>query len=291
MKIAVFGRTFKDDAIPFLRELFEELHARGVVVSIFENFEHSLARKKIKTYCSKVFSSQKEFHYADFLLSLGGDGTFLESVTYVREEEIPILGINTGRLGFLATTPKQKIKEDITLLLEGKYTIEDRTMIKLEADIELFNGLNFGLNEFSILKKDSSSMIVVHTFIDDVFLNSYWSDGLIVATPTGSTAYALSCGGPVVLPSSSNFVIAPISPHNLNVRPLIVSDNSKLSFKIEGRSKNFLVCLDSRSKIVSAEVNLTVSKDKFKAKIVRIENYNFLNTLREKLNWGLDQRN
>jgi NAD+ kinase len=250
-----------------------------------------LQRKKIKTNAHHTFNSYEQLEGINFLLSLGGDGTFLESVTYSRNKEIPILGINTGRLGFLAATPKQKMKEDIAQLLQGKYSIEDRSLIKLETDNSLFNGLNFALNEFSILKKDSSSMIVVHTFIDDVFLNSYWADGLIVATPTGSTAYALSCGGPVVLPSSSNFVIAPISPHNLNVRPLIVSDTSKLSFKIEGRSKNFLVCLDSRSKTVSADVNLTLKKEDFKAKIVRIENYNFLNTLREKLNWGLDQRN
>lgn len=291
MKVSVFGRAFKDDSIPYLNELFEILHANNVEIIIFENFEQTLEKKKIKTYTAQTFNSHDQLINIDFMLSLGGDGTFLETLTYVRAKEIPILGINLGRLGFLATTPKQNIKEDIQLLLDGKYTTESRSLVKLESDMDLFNGLNFALNEFSILKKDSSTMIVVHTYIDDVFLNSYWSDGLIVATPTGSTAYALSCGGPVVLPSSSNFVIAPISPHNLNVRPLIVSDTSKISFKIEGRSKNFLICLDSRYKTINANVEIAVRKEDFDAKIVRIQNYNFLNTLRQKLNWGLDQRN
>ncbi len=290
MKIAVFGRQFKDDAAPYIKELFEELHIRGVEVVIFENFEYFLAKRKIKSHAKGLFSIDHPLENVNFMFSVGGDGTFLESITHVKDKEIPILGINAGRLGFLAITPKEKIKEDISSLLAGEYKLEERSLVHLDTDEDVFEGLNFGLNEFGILKKDTSSMILVHTYIDDVFLNSYWSDGLIVATPTGSTAYALSCGGPVLMPTANNFVITPISPHNLNVRPIVVPDNCVLKFKIEGRSKNFLISLDSRSKTVSANVELAVRKEDFKVKLIKMEYHNFLNTLRTKLNWGLDNR-
>ncbi|MDX2190277.1 MAG: NAD kinase [Bacteroidota bacterium] len=291
MKIAVFGKTFNDDASVHLKELFIDLKNRNASVFMYEPFELLLARKKIDTYKSGIFSSYSDIPQVDYLLSLGGDGTFLESIVHIRDKNIPILGINTGRLGFLATTPKQKIREDIALLWDNKFQIEERTLLKAETQPDVFGDLNFGLNEFSILKRDTSSMIVVHTFIDDVFLNSYWSDGVLISTPTGSTAYALSCGGPVVMPTSNNFVISAVNPHNLNVRPLVVSDNSKITFQVEGRSKSFLACLDSRSKTVSQESKITIRKEDFKIKIIKIENYHFLKTLREKLNWGLDQRN
>lgn len=291
MKIAVFGRQFKEDASPFIKEMFEELHLRGIEIAVHESFEQYLSKKKIKTYSKEFFTADQPFTSADFVFSIGGDGTFLESVTYVKDKQIPMLGINVGRLGFLAITPKQKIKEDINALLEGKYEVEDRSLVHLDTDEDVFEGLNFGLNEFCIQKKDSSTMILVHTFLDDTFLNSYWADGLIVATPTGSTAYALSCGGPVLMPTANNFVITPISPHNLNVRPLVISDKSKLSFKVEGRSKNFLVSLDSRSKTVSAAAGFSIRKEDFNVKLVRMEYYNFLDTLRSKLSWGQDIRN
>lgn len=291
MKIAVFGRQFKDEALSFIKDMFDELHNNHIEIVVFENFEAFLQKKKVKTYAEQFFSNENPLQNVDYVLSIGGDGTFLESITHVKDKQIPILGINAGRLGFLATTPKQRIKEDIHHLINGNFEIENRSLIHLDSDIDIFEGLNFGLNEFCIQKRDSSSMVLVHTFIDEEYLNSYWSDGLIVATPTGSTAYALSCGGPVLVPSANNFVITPISAHNLNVRPLVVSDSCKLSFKIEGRSKNFLVSLDSRSKSVSANVSLSIRKEDFSIKLVKIEGYNFLNTLREKLSWGLDQRN
>jgi NAD+ kinase len=291
MKIAIFGRSFNDEAEPFIREMFNELKVRQVEVHLFENYEQYLAKKKIQTYHSQTFSFENPLEKVDFLFSLGGDGTFLESITHVKDSGIPILGINAGRLGFLATTPKHHIIQDIGSLFDFKYEIEERSLIHFDSDIDVFDGLNFGLNEFCVLKKDSSSMVLVHTYIDGKFLNSYWSDGLIVATPTGSTAYALSCGGPVMMPTSNSFVITPISPHNLNVRPLVIADSSRLSFKIEGRSMNFLVSLDSRSKTVSSSVSLSVRKEDFTIKLVKINNYDFLSTLREKLNWGLDQRN
>lgn len=291
MTIAVFGRNFSEDATQYIRELFEILHQNTISVFVFESFENFLIKKKVKTYASKVINGYDDLTDVDYFLSLGGDGTFLESVSHIRDREIPVLGINTGRLGFLATTPQQKIKEDIGLLLAGKFEIENRSLLSLDANKELFNEMNFALNEITIQKKDSSSMIVVHAFLNDKFLNSYWADGLIIATPTGSTAYALSCGGPVVMPSSTNFIIAPISPHNLNVRPLIVSDDCKLQFKIDSRSKNILISSDSRYKTVNADIVINISKQKYNAKILKIKGQDFLVTLRDKLNWGLDQRN
>lgn len=291
MKIAVFGRSFNEDAEIYVSEFFDILYKNGIEIAILDTFSLFLNKKKIKTYTQKTFNNLSDLSQFTYAISLGGDGTFLETVSYIKQNEIPILGINTGRLGFLATTPKHKIKEDIALLLNHEFDIENRTLLKIDSDLELFNGLNFALNEVTIQKKDSSSMIVVHAYINDIFLNSYWADGLIISTPTGSTAYSLSCGGPVVMPSSTNFVIAPISPHNLNVRPLIVSDDSVLSFKIDSRSKNILISSDSRYKTCTSDINITIKKESFKAKIIKPKGYDFLITLREKLNWGLDQRN
>jgi NAD+ kinase len=209
----------------------------------------------------------------------------------VGNAEIPILGINTGRLGFLATTPKEKIEQALTDLLNRNYKIDARTLIKMESNRPIFQDIDFALNEFGILKTDSSSMITVHTYVDGDYLNSYWADGLIVATPTGSTGYSLSCGGPIVLPHSNNFIITPVSAHNLNVRPLIVSDQSEITFKIESRSNKFLVSLDSKSESVDNDVKLTVRKEDFQAKLVTFSYSNYFDTLRQKLNWGLDLRN
>jgi NAD+ kinase len=194
-------------------------------------------------------------------------------------------------LGFLATISKEMIPQAIDALFENQFSFEYRSLVKVHSEKDIFNGKNFGLNDFTILKKDTSAMITVHAYIDGEYLNSYWADGLIVSTPTGSTGYSLSCGGPVVLPQSNNFIITPVSPHNLTVRPMVVSDNSVISFEIEGRSKNFLVSLDTRSYTVDASVQMAVSKEDFQAKLVKLDGYNFLDTLRMKLNWGYDARN
>jgi NAD+ kinase len=291
MKIAIHGRAIKPEALAFIRELFDELTAYNIELQISGSFNSFLKKNRIKASNFRTFTDHQDLEIADFLLSIGGDGTLLEALTFIREKNIPILGINTGRLGFLATISPENIKTSLISIINGFYEIEERTLIRLESDTDLFSGANFGLNEFTILKRDSSSMITVHTFIDGEYLNSYWADGLIVSTPTGSTGYSLSCGGPLVLPQSNNFIISPVSPHNLNVRPMVVSDNSVISFEIEGRSKNFLVTLDSRSVTVNASVQLAVKKEGFKAKLVKLNGYNFLDTLRYKLNWGLDVRN
>jgi NAD+ kinase len=227
----------------------------------------------------------------DFLISIGGDGTLLDSVCQVGEVETPILGLNTGRLGFLATVSTDKIDEAVRNLSENNYQIENRSLVSLDAKRKLFNGLNFGLNEFTIHKRDTSSMITVHTYIDGKYLNSYWADGLIVATPTGSTGYSLSCGGPLISPEAKNLVITPVSPHNLNVRPIIVSDESEITFEIEGRAEKFLISLDSRSTSISSDLKLKVKKEQFCARLVKLPSYNFFDTLRYKLNWGFDMRN
>ncbi len=271
--------------------VLDELSKRDVSLLISEYLHHFITQVGWEVGDYKVFCRTNDLAGADYFISIGGDGTFLESVTYVKDTNIPIAGINTGRLGFLATISKDKVKDALDAILKGYYSKERRSLIKVESENDIFDGLNFGLNEFTILKRDSSSMIVIHTYIDGVYLTSYWSDGLIIATPTGSTGYSLSVGGPVVIPTSSNFIISPVSPHNLSVRPLIVSDDSVISFAIEARSKNFLVSLDSRSRKVDVNMQLAVRKCDSEVSLIKLFEDNFLDTLRNKLNWGLDVRN
>lgn len=291
MKIAIHGRTFRDEFKHFLREMFDELSSRGAEVQVSKTFLDYIQENNIKGDISGVYTAKENIFDANFLFSLGGDGTLLESVTLVGDKQIPIIGVNTGRLGFLATTSPADIRNTISNLYQGYYKIDERSLVQVDGDRDIFEGLNFGLNEFTITKRDTSSMIVVHTYINGEYLNSYWADGLIVSTPTGSTGYSLSCGGPVVLPKSNNFIVSPVSPHNLNVRPLVVSDSSVISFGIEGRSKNFLVSLDSRSRVIDASAQIAVKKAPFTACLVKMHEDNFLNTLRKKLSWGLDIRN
>lgn len=291
MKIAIFGLHFNDAAIPFVKSMFHELLKRQIDIMVYDIFQAFLREKSVTDKYFSSFNTSEDLKGVDLLFSMGGDGTLLQAITYIGNKEIPVLGINTGTLGFLATTPKHQIANDLEKIFNGEYVIEDRILVKLNAEKDIFNGTNYGLNEFSILKKDTSSMIVVHTYLDEVFLNSYWADGLIVSTPTGSTGYSLSCGGPVVMPTSNSFIITPVSPHNLNVRPLVVSDKSEISFEIEGRNRLFLVSLDSRSKTIDSEVKISVVKENFKVKLLKLKDYEFLNTLRSKLNWGMDVRN
>lgn len=291
MKIAILGKPFTDEIIPFMQGLFDDLVARHAEITIVEYFKTYLENRLNLPENVGTFSRGADLKGVNYVFSIGGDGTLLDSVTYVGSAGVPILGINTGRLGFLATVAFDKIPVAIDALYKGHFVIDERSLIRADSDQEIFDGVNFGLNEFSIQKTDTSSMIVVHTYIDGEYLNSYWADGLIVATPTGSTGYSLSCGGPVLLPQTNNFVISPVCPHNLNVRPLIVPDKSVISFEVEGRSNNFLVALDSRSRIVETGVQLAVRRENFNARLVKINQVNFLSTLRNKLNWGLDKRN
>lgn len=290
MKFGVHGKEFDQETIPYIQEVFRELNKRKADVFVSKAFLNNLTQNKIDTGAVSTYEEQDNLAYLDFMLTLGGDGTLLEALTHVGKTEVPLLGINTGRLGFLATTAKQDISHAIDCLYASNFDFDRRTLLHLKSN-GLFNGLNFALNDFTILKKDTSSMIVVHAYINGEFLNSYWSDGIIVSTPTGSTGYNISCGGPLVLPQSNNFIITPVSPHNLTVRPIVVPDDSELSFTIEGRSKNFLISLDSRFEVVDDTVRLKVVKEDFKAKLVKLKENNYFKTLRQKLNWGLDVRN
>ena len=258
MKIGVHGKEVTRQSAPFVEKIFEVLAAHKMDVVISTKFERTLKPSLLKKFRIKTYTPGESLKKIDLFLSVGGDGTLLESVTHVGKSEIPILGINTGRLGFLATISPENIEAAFDKISSKAYTLDQRTLLSLKSNVDLFDGLNFALNDFTVVKKDTSSMITVHTFIDGEFLNSYWADGIIVATPTGSTGYSLSCGGPLVFPRSGNFIITPISPHNLTVRPIVVSDTAEITFRVEGRSKKFLVSLDSRIATVDESVKLKI---------------------------------
>lgn len=291
MKIALHGLALKVEFISDIENLFRELEKHRIEILVTEPLDRALKMIGNKRLTYWVIENEEELQSVDFLISIGGDGTLLDAVCLVGSLEIPILGLNTGRLGFLATAATERIGEVIENLATGNFQIESRSLITLDCSRKLFNGVNFALNEFTIHKRDTSSMITVHTYIDGKYLNSYWADGLIVSTPTGSTGYSLSCGGPLITPGAKSFVITPVSPHNLNVRPIIVSDECEISFEIEGRTEKFLISLDSRSTSISSEVKLSVKKELFSAKLVKLPHYHFFDTLRQKLNWGFDMRN
>ncbi|WP_200974623.1 NAD kinase [Echinicola sp. 20G] len=291
MNITIHGINFQKEFVPYIEQLIDALHQHNAKIYLTEAFLKNVKKSGAKAAGFTVLGSREELQHMDFVISVGGDGTLLDTVSMVGEYEVPILGINTGRMGFLATIAKEDVGKAVEVLFDGAFTIQDRILLNLKADQPLFNGVPYGLNEFTIHKRDTSSMITVHTYIDGEYLNSYWADGLIVSTPTGSTGYSLSCGGPLISPLAKNFVITPVSPHNLNVRPMIVSDESEITFTIEGRSKKFLISLDSRSTAVDASVKLRIKKEKFVAKLVKFHDYSFFDTLRKKLNWGFDLRN
>lgn len=291
MKIGIHGKEFNRQLVPVMETILLSLQKNKADLFISTKFEKYLKASVFKKFKWNTYEPGDRLRKLDAFLSIGGDGTLLESVTHIGRDETPVLGINTGRLGFLATISKEDVEESLAKLFRGAYTLDKRAVLRLESNEKLFGTLNFALNDFTLVKKDSSSMITVHTYIDGELLNSYWADGIIVSTPTGSTGYALSCGGPLVFPRSGNFVITPVSPHNLTVRPIVVSDNSEISFKVEGRSKKFLVTLDSRVAVVTDSVKLKVVKEDFKVNLILLEGQHYFKTLRQKLNWGLDIRN
>ncbi|MFC4263321.1 NAD kinase [Ferruginibacter yonginensis] len=292
MRIAIYSRGIENDQLKDIELLLIELEKHQVEPVFFQDF-FNLFYSAIKIPCKySTFTSGDDLDLSiDCLISLGGDGTLLDTVTLVKDTGIPVLGINYGRLGFLANIGKEELHSAITALVQRKYVLDKRTLIHLDANIPLFNDTPYALNEFSLHKKDTSPMIKIHTYLNGEFLNTYWADGLIVATPTGSTGYSLSCNGPVVFPDSASFVITPVAPHNLNIRPIIVPDNTIVSFEIEGRTDGFLCTLDSRRELVSKEVQLAIKKETFGINLIRLNENNFLQTLRNKLSWGLDKRN
>lgn len=289
MKIGVHGKEFKRESVPFVSRIFELLKDHELIVS--SRFVSHLKHSAFKKYRWQTYQPGDNLGGLNMMLSIGGDGTLLETVSHTGKYDVPILGINTGRLGFLATISRDETEEALAAVVRGSYRLDQRALIKLEASSPIFGDLNFALNDFTIVKKDTSSMITIHTFIDGEFLNSYWADGIIVATPTGSTGYSLSCGGPLIFPRSQNFVITPVSPHNLTVRPIVVADSAQISFRIEGRSRKFLVSLDSRVATVDSTVELKVRKADFNVSLIQLNDQHYFKTLRQKLNWGLDARN
>lgn len=292
MHIAIYNRAFEEEDLPLFKQLLDQLSVHRVIPVLFENLLDRLRGciqlpKEIET-----FSERKPIPArTKFVISMGGDGTMLDTVRYVGSSQIPILGINLGRLGFLASTSSEEIQFAIDSLLKGSFVLDVRTLLHLDSSVPLFQSAPFALNEFSIYRKDSSSLIKIHTYLNGEFLCTYWADGLIVSTPTGSTGYSLSCGGPIIFPQANSFVITPVAPHNLNVRPIIISDSSIVSFEVEGRSEQFLCTLDARSEAIDSSISLAVKREDFTINLIRLEGQNFLHTLQTKLYWGVDRRN
>jgi|SRR6478609_1589539 len=291
MRIGIHGKDFQEKSTRFLLKVLDALKQHNIETWVSDKFLKLVKPASLKDFKLKSFDHTSNLSNLDFFLSLGGDGTMLESVTYIGKAETPILGINTGRLGFLAINSREDSEKAIESLVNGNYQIDTRSLLRLISSTKLFGNLNFALNDFTIIKKDTSSMITVHVHVDGQLLNSYWADGIIVSTPTGSTGYSLSCGGPLVYPESESFIITPVSPHNLGTRPIVLSDKSEITFQIEGRSKKYLISLDSRFETVDESVKLKIKKERFKVNLVQLEGQHYFQTLRQKLNWGLDIRN
>jgi NAD+ kinase len=291
MRVGIHGRDFQSKSARFTEKLLEYLLDYKMEIWASAKFLRQVKSSKLHSYKIKSFDHGDHLRSLDFFFSLGGDGTLLDSVTYIGKAETPILGINTGRLGFLATISRDETEQALENLTKKNYTIDSRSVLKLVSSPRLFGGQNFALNDFTIMKKDTSSMITVHVNVNGELLNSYWADGIIVSTPTGSTGYSLSCAGPLVHPQSRSFIITPVSPHTLTARPIVVSDDAELSFEVEGRSKKFLISMDSRFETIDETVKLKLAKEKFQVKLVQLPGKTYFNTLRQKLNWGLDVRN
>jgi NAD+ kinase len=292
MKAAIYSRIMEDDQKQHVQVFFDELIKQKIQPLIFEQYFEQIKNHIQLPPDTATFSLAE--HITDeieFIISLGGDGTLLDTIALVRDKPIYVMGINFGRLGFLASIGKEEIQEAVKSIGKRTFVIDTRTMIHLDADLPLFGSVPYALNEFSIHKRDTASMIKIHTYLNGEFLNTYWADGLIVATPTGSTGYSLSCGGPIVFPESGSFVITPVAPHNLNARPIIVPDDNVISFEVESRSDNIICALDSRREMVGKNVSLAVRKESFDIKLLRLSENSFLQTLHNKLTWGLDKRN
>lgn len=292
MLVAIYNRTFEEQNIPRIKNIIHLLESHKLHMVFHKEFYDRISPHLELKEQPGVFMNALDLpRNTDMLFSLGGDGTLLDTVTFVGGSNIPLIGINLGRLGFLAAISEDEVEAAISSLVRGSYTVEQRTLLHLDSSIPLFDGIPYALNEFTINRKDSSSMIKIHTYLNGEFLNTYWSDGLIVATPTGSTGYSLSCDGPVVFPQTSSFVITPVASHNLNTRSIVVPDDTVISFEVEGRADQFLCTLDSRVQAIDSQVQLAVKKENFTISLVRPDEHNFLRTIREKLYWGIDSRN
>lgn len=293
MKVAIFGQYYQNDTRPIIKDIFVFFNRNNVEMVIEENFLKILYEEKIVEKQYKTFSSHTDLDNSfAIVISIGGDGTILRAATYVRDSGIPILGVNAGRLGFLAKVQKESIESFLQIVLEKKYSITERTLLSMECSPALSQmSVDFAMNEVAVSRKDTTSMITIETFLNGEYLNSYWADGLIIATPTGSTGYSLSCGGPILTPDVKALVITPIAPHNLNARPLVIPDDTEITLKVSGREEQYLVSLDSRITSVSNNSVLKIKKTPFRINMVEIPEETFFKTLRNKLLWGEDKRN
>jgi NAD+ kinase len=294
MKVGIYGQYYKGEAVSYIEILLQTLSKKNIEVVIEENFYDLI---KINNFPEKKYQTFSDYSDLDdsfeVMLTVGGDGTFLRAVTYIRDLNIPVIGINIGRLGFLATVQKEDISQAIDLLINKKYRLNERTLLtvttnQINSDL---SDINFALNEISVSRRNTTSMISVETYLDDEYLTSYWADGLIVSTPTGSTGYSLSCGGPVIAPSTKSLVLTPIAPHNLNARPLVIPDDTTIRLKVISREEQSLVSLDSRTATIDNKTELFIKKAPFTIKTIQLNQQTFLKTLREKLLWGEDKRN
>lgn len=292
MKIAIFGQSSTEQTNEAVRELLAHSSSFRLRLFFEKDFHSLLVANKILTDDSHASFTNLDNSY-DYLLSVGGDGTMLRSVTYIGDLSIPIIGINTGRLGFLATIQNSQIEQALKAITSKNYTISERSLLQISTNPSNkdLKHLDFALNEIAVSRKNTTSMITVATYLNDEYLTSYWADGLIISTPTGSTGYSLSCGGPVIMPEASNLVLTPIAPHNLSARPLVISDETTIKLKISGREENFLVSLDSRIATLANETVVYIKKASFSIKMIELKDESFLDTLRKKLLWGEDKRN
>ncbi len=292
MKVAIFGKAYTSENREYIQQIVDKLESYQVSLMFYEPFYQKIKNEiTTKSELSYFNSNEGLRNKADFLFSIGGDGTLLDTITYVQDSGIPILGINLGRMGFLSSVSKDQIDAALEHFMQKQYKLDHRILIRLETSENIFGGLNYALNECTVYKKDPFSMLKIQAFVNGELLNSYWADGLIISTPTGSTAYSLSNGGPIILPRSQNFVITPIATHNLTVRPIVIPDSSEIRIKVTGRIKEFFVSLDSRSQAIDASMELSLLKEEFKVNLLQLENESYFKTIREKLLWGIDLRN
>ncbi len=293
MKLALFGKSMTGEKATFIEQLLNKMTDDGIAFTFYDRFWEEIRSFLYNTFEVDTFQNYDALMQqdVDFFLSIGGDGTMLDSITLVRDSGIPLLGINIGRLGFLSSVPQEMALLALDELKQGKYTNEKRTMLKVYTQSGVFGDMNYALNELTIHKSEAHSMLKVRVDVDGSYLNTYWADGLLIATPTGSTAYSMSCGGPILTPDASNFIITPIASHNLTVRPVVIPDDSEITLEVLGRSHHYYLGLDSRYVAMEKPEKIIIGKEKFKANFVKLQNEGFFDTIRKKLNWGLDNRN
>ncbi len=292
MRIAIYGRPFNDAAVlPYIQQVFDALSQHSIEVFVHRQLYNYLEGNIINAQYSVLEQTDNIKGFIDIFLTLGGDGTLLDMVTVIRDSGVPIIGINFGRLGFLASINKNDIAAAIHAVVSQQFTLDSRELLSISSELEIFGKDNFALNDITIHKRDDAAMITTHVFLNEEFLNSYWGDGIIISTSTGSTAYSLSCGGPIIFPQSNSIVLTPVSPHNLNVRPIVLPDHSSLAFEVECRCSNYLVSCDSRTAVIDKTMRFKVTKAGFQLNLIRLNNESYLSTLRNKLLWGLDARN